>query len=224
VEGANCPFAILIEDSNVTHRVKTAFAPTPPTEELMRNQLAALSNTKNIYEQEIKKIRSELAVKLKTTRNSIKKRANVNLQKQIQKLQVENLKSIEIKYKQVAEQAEQDCFELAISLAKKIIGESIENCRSNLKDRIKSILPRLSLSRKIKIAAHPTEIPSIHELCHLNSPQLAIDLVADSKISLGNARIESASGAVEVSWEAHFESLVDLLKRHHTAQTGGYDA
>lgn len=208
----------------MTHRVKATFAPFNPEEDKLKEQLVALSRTKITYEQEIKKIRSKLASKLKRARKTLKARSDKNLQKSIQKLNLDNIASLELKYREVSEKAEQDSFELAISLAKKIVGESISQGNSNLKERIKSVLPRLSLSRRIKIAAHPAELPSLHELCTSKTPQIGIDLEADSRITRGNARIESASGSVEVSWESHFDSLVDLLKRHQTAHQGGYDA
>jgi flagellar biosynthesis/type III secretory pathway protein FliH len=208
----------------VTHRIRTVFAPITPHEDLIREQLTALSHTKKLHDQEIKKLRANLAFKLKKTRNALRLRAKIILQNNIQEIQIENLKSMELKYKQVSAQAEQDCFELALSLAKKIIGESINTGQSNLKERIRSVLPRLSLSRKIRILANPSELPTLYELCNSKAPQTAIDLEADSKISPGNARIESSSGAVEVSWEAHFDSLVDLLKRHQLPQRGVFDA
>ncbi len=197
------------------HKIKANYHPPLSGEAELQNQLATLSQMTKTFKEEIRNNRSSLAKKIKDLKSALKIRNQKIIKAEKEALKIANIKKLESLYAKVTKQAENDCVDLAISIAKKIVGEFVSEGKTNLKNRILAVLPRVALSRQIKIIVNPGEISELYELCSSKSSQTNILLESSSEIALGNARIESISGTIEISWQAQLEAIVDLINSNH---------
>jgi flagellar biosynthesis/type III secretory pathway protein FliH len=205
----------------VKHRIKANYHALLSGEAELQNQLATLSQMSKTYKEEIRNNRSSLAKKIKRLKSELKIRNQKAMLAELEALKITNIKKLESLYTKVAKQAESDCVDLAISIAKKIVGELVSEGKSNLKNRILAVLPRVALSRQVKIIVNPAEISELYDLFGSRSSQTNIMLESCSEITLGNARIESISGTIEISWQSQLEAIVDLVNSNHHESNEG---
>ena len=197
------------------HKIKANYHAPLLGEAELQNQLATLSQMTKTYQEEIRTKRSSLAKKIKRLKSDLKTRNQKTIKAEKEAIKIANIKKLESLYAKVTKQAETDCVDLAISIAKKIVGDLVSEGKTNLKNRILAVLPRVALSRQIKVIVNPGEISELYDLCSNKSNQTNIMLESSSEITLGNARIESISGTIEISWQAQLEAIVDLINSNH---------
>lgn len=201
----------------MAHKITAKYSPPQPHESEVLNLLSALRRTHQAYIQSETGLRSRLTKRVVNFRKRVKSYFEKKLESEKEKLSLASLLQTEKRYAQAIKDAEQDSLQVAIILAKSIIGEAVESKTSNLGSRLKPLLKRLPSNRTIRIAVHEDEVASLHEYLTKHSPEYSINLLTDSRVSLGNARIETAGGTIEVSWKAHFEELVALLQLHQSS-------
>lgn len=203
------------------HKIKANYHAPLLGEAELQNQLATLSQMTKTYQAEIRTKRSSLAKKIKRLKSDLKTRKQKTIKAEKEAIKIANIKKLESLYAKVTKQAETDCVDLAISIAKKIVGDLVSEGKTNLKNRILAVLPRVALSRQIKVIVNPGEISELYDLCSSKSNQTNIMLESSSEITLGNARIESISGTIEISWKAQLEAIVDLVNSNHHESNEG---
>jgi len=205
----------------VTHRIKAKITPVLDREVELLNQLEALADTKRIHDQTIRDLRSHHARLVKKQRAQLKNKFTKELKATRERIEIANINKLESLYQRVAREAEDDCVNLAITLARKVIGEAVTESRSNLKERVRNVISKLSASRSIKIIANPDEVPHLYNLSAEQSFNFSLEIESDSRIEKGNARIISPSGAVEICWRSQLEGLIDVIKQNQNGRISG---
>lgn len=205
----------------MTHKIKAKFAPILDREAELLNLLKALEDTKKTYDGSISALRKRHADIIKNRRKRLSAKFDRELKATRDLIEIENIKKLEGLYKRVAKEAEDDCVNLAITLARKVIGEAVSESRSNLKERVKNVISKLSASRSIKVIANPDEVPALYNLSAEQSFNFSLEIESDSKIEKGNARIVSPSGAVEICWRSQLDALLDVIKQNQSNRIEG---
>ncbi len=200
----------------MAHKVTAKYTPPLQDETEVLNLINSLNKTHEAFVESEAALRSRLTKRIITYKKRVKSHLSKKFTLEKEQLSLHLLSQTERRYSKAIRDAEQDCLQVAIMLAKSIIGEAIENKTSNLGERLKSLLKRLPTNRPIRIAVHQDEVTLLHEFFTKHSPEYSIDLLADSRIPIGNARIETAGGKIEVSWKAHFDEIVALLQLHQS--------
>lgn len=203
----------------MTHRIKAKLSPILDREAELLNLLDALAETKITYDRAVKEVRGVHASAIRAQRARLRRKFQKDLKATQDRIAIENIKKLEGLYKRVAKEAEDDCVNLAITLARKVIGEAVTESRSNLKERVRNVIAKLSASRSIKVIANPAEVPALYSLSAEQSFNFSLEIESDSKIEQGNARIVSPSGAVEICWRSQLDTLLEVIRQNQNSKT-----
>ncbi len=151
----------------------------------------------------IKETRVQIALEAKKIKNKAKEQGlKQGLKKAESLLQKNNLEFENFK-KNLFKKIQKESLTLAISLAKKIIGEELETNTKSLTNFIKAGIAKIKLKNNDKILLNPA---------HYKEIKKEIDIVeSDKKIEKGKAKITTHSGTINIDWENSFEDLKNNL-------------
>lgn len=120
---------------------------------------------------------------------------------------------IDLLYEATVKQANQECFSLALAIAKEIIGNVVISEADVVTARIQSALEKLVDSRVHTILVHPDSLAAVKATLHERFPARKFNCLASDKIAPGNSAIETPAGTIELLWEDHFRVIEEKLKR-----------
>ncbi|MCB9030136.1 MAG: hypothetical protein H6619_03730 [Deltaproteobacteria bacterium] len=160
----------------------------------------------------IKETRKKFAKLLKNSKLKAKRIGMAQGKRQAERLCLEKIIETEKKYKENLISSQNDCLALAISIAEEIISEEIHLHPETLAERMKKRIDGLLHIRKATISINPESAKQIYEVLKEKLPNLDIDLETDDSVKLGNARIQTQAGTIEVNWRDHFETISQHLQ------------
>ena len=112
-------------------------------------------------------------------------------------------------YENSIKQANQDCLELAISIAERIIQDQVRLNKSALHKRISKSIESLLTLNNLKIFVHENDQEEI--IASFKKLPSSTQIIADNSILPGNAIIESESGCVELNWQTQLKIMQTQL-------------
>jgi flagellar biosynthesis/type III secretory pathway protein FliH len=116
------------------------------------------------------------------------------------------------KYKRNLRQANRDCLEIALGIAKQIIGDEISEKSGLLAKRIEQAIEGLALRSKITVAINSKD--SAREAYSLEAlkQKYLFDCIVKETIIEGAFVIKSSEGSVTIDWRDHFDSIEQALR------------
>jgi len=123
----------------------------------------------------------------------------------------DKLMEIETAYRRIVAEANKDCLELAISIAREVSGKAIIESSNPLVSRINSAIEKLQDLRSIKITINPADFTALEDALERHALSAHITINTSTEISRGNALLETHSGKIALDWQQHLESIAARL-------------
>jgi flagellar assembly protein FliH len=113
--------------------------------------------------------------------------------------------------------AEQDVLELAMIIARKVIGSKAESCQELILDTVKKSLPLLLEKSRLTIKVAPEQEQFLNEnfgnILDMDKDLKEIKIESDRRISPGGCILETSSGRVDARIEKQLEVLTTALQK-----------
>lgn len=112
--------------------------------------------------------------------------------------------------------AESDAITLALAISEQVIGESLEDKRSAIAERIKKGISQLANARTLAISVNPADFDAarviLSEPGTLQIGSMKVELTERDSIEPGGFQLESDVGSIRSSIWSHLEKIRDLLR------------
>lgn len=172
-------------------------------------------NAKNYYLSNVEKIRLEnsekrkvLAKKIIEIRKKIYKREKKIAENEILNSYSKIINKANQQYNISIDKAKNDCIDIIYDICNEIIGKEISISKSRIQEKVLSEISKLQ-SHKIGVEISPKEISNVKELLKNKEN---IYFIENPKINLGNTKLITNLGIIEISWQKHLINLVEKLK------------
>ena len=109
------------------------------------------------------------------------------------------------------EKARKECVELAIALAREVIGHEAVLPHGYLPEKLSELLGTGVSAPVTFVEVSPDRVEEIGAEMKSRFEGRPIEVRADPSMDPGNARVVTASGSVELRWEDHLQLLVQQL-------------
>lgn len=161
----------------------------------------------------IARMRKQYLVRLRAikakTKLKVTQQTQVLLQREFQKKLIE----LELNYQRLIAAANRDCLQLSLSIAQQVIECELKLNHESLLSRIKQVLANMLDQRQLKIFINPSDQPALQKYLQDNFSEMNWQVIALDEIGSGNARLEMASGTLELSWQEDLNLIATKLKQ-----------
>ncbi|NDC36772.1 MAG: hypothetical protein EBZ48_01835 [Proteobacteria bacterium] len=186
-----------------------------PTEEPQAVDLLAIARGVSIRsKQQAKKLREttrqELAMQGWSLRQRLQRRFAKLLSRERSKQQAVNALEVERRYQEVVSHAHRDCLEVALTVAREIVGDLLASDTDKIAARVSRGLERLSHGRVLSLEVSEGCEGAIRTALERRGHVLPIKGVGE--IPTGVIRIVTAHGPVELPWEEEFDEIANQLR------------
>lgn len=117
-----------------------------------------------------------------------------------------------LSYQKIIQQANQDCLELALTVAEEIIATQLTAEPGWVAKRIERLLSSLLEQNGIKIKVSHTDYHQVSNELKDLALQRRIKIESCDSIEVGNAVLETVSGKIELSWQEQLSQLKEHLQ------------
>jgi len=100
-----------------------------------------------------------------------------------------------------------DALALAIELARRIVGRTIEVDKRVVVDQLEAAMSMIGRGTSVDVRVHPDDRPILERM----RLPAAVTLVADRTVGRGGCRLETAAGGVDATIETQFQRLVEAI-------------
>lgn len=177
----------------------------------LTSALKRIASREQQMNQEWSEMRSSLAAKVLKLSKKAKAQGYKHGVRLATEKALNNILESQKNYEEIIKGANEDCLELALSVANEVIGATINKNSSGLIKRINEALANLLSTRSINILVNPNEFEFIRGELLLNNSENEIKVFASNDVDPGNAILETISGLMEIKWQDHFDKIKDQL-------------
>lgn len=163
-------------------------------------------------ERQIDGVRSALAQRVAAVKRRSRMRGYLNGLQEAKQKAGQQLVEIQKRYHDLLNSANQDCLEIALSVAHQVIGATMHSEKNSLASRISRAINSLIERSAVKITVNPLDAESIAKTMHANFANLKVDIQTSNAIERGDARLETSAGSLELKWEEHFQIIKEKLR------------
>lgn len=110
-------------------------------------------------------------------------------------------------YQKSVKEAEKECLELTLRLARTVVSHEIASSKESLGIRIAQALQFLIPDTEWRVTVNPAQLNAVKASLENLYPGCTTSLNESSEVALGNAIIETPQGVIELNWSKHLELL-----------------
>lgn len=199
--------------------IKAKYRPAAAT---IENHLRLAYVLVNTAESHAKKMLKEARTGAARCAKRAKKRARLLGLKQgkieAAKALADEIKQLRLRVADSLTNSKRECLELAVSVAKEVIGQELTLQPDALIARIERAFQELDTSSGTYLFLNSDELRRLSPDSQIKLKAICPKITADDSLEQGNAILQASSGQVELNWGAHLERIAQTLRHHLTAQ------
>ena len=115
-------------------------------------------------------------------------------------------------YRENLRKANYECLEIALGIAKQIIGEELSEKSELLAKRIDLAIEGLAIKSQITIAINSKDAETVADSLVALKQRHNLDYISKNTITEGTSESNSAEGSVTIYWRDHFCSIEQALR------------
>ncbi len=173
---------------------------------LARTTLAGAEAKAQALESETRRRLAELVV---ATRNRARARGYAQGTREAKRDLLEALLEHDAKLQRELSNAQLDCLNLAVRVSEEVIGEEIRGNKHSVLQRVQRALTSLVEQRALRLVVSHDDQDAVRSQL---AAELSIPVTTADDLSPGDARVETASGSIELRWREHLSTIYQHLR------------